>query len=247
MPNYPAKIAFQSGFIKIGLPLTNPTGKIRVKEKSKIYDYGKPFATRQNIINNNCYLEWQIGYDSLYPDAEGVVREIKFIRKGEVKYGSELTNILYIGIKNHIYPKSTIEDLLNFAGSVNKDKYIDMVADIQRTHGGSITLHGLEFQRIGETYPVFFLAGTGYDIEVEIKHKQRAVGSQSMIYVCLPIKGAIEKNIIGRTANPLEVLNYKVDSKENNFVYETFKVFALASHQHNEDIRNILNTMKKVL
>lgn len=38
------------------LPLTSPTGKVRVKRN------GKPLATRQEILTKNDEIEWQIAY-----------------------------------------------------------------------------------------------------------------------------------------------------------------------------------------
>jgi len=40
--NIPAKIFIRNGKLIIELPLTNPTGKIRVKRRSKTSNYGLP-------------------------------------------------------------------------------------------------------------------------------------------------------------------------------------------------------------
>ena len=45
------------------LPLTKPTGKIRLKLRNSFCEYGNPFAPRQNPISLRTYIEWQIGYD----------------------------------------------------------------------------------------------------------------------------------------------------------------------------------------
>jgi len=46
-----AKFIQSDDEIYIELLLTQPTGKIRVKERSLFYEYGLPFATRQNKIS----------------------------------------------------------------------------------------------------------------------------------------------------------------------------------------------------
>ncbi len=247
MPNIPAKISFdQKGFINIELPITSPTGKIRVKEKTDTYEFGMPLATRQKDISSTSYIEWQIGYDNENLSNEGVIKEIEFIRKGETKYGFELSNILYTGIRNSVFPANIITELLTFATSISKEYYADIIANIERNYKGPFNLGGLELHRIEEIYPVFYYIGDDYNIELVIKHKQRAVGYQAMIYVCLPLSGAIP-NVIGRKAEPKEHVNYRVNQTSNNFVYDAFKVFALASSQHNEDMRNILTAISKLI
>ena len=49
--------------IKVAIPLTSQTGKIRVKSRDIWYGYGYPVATRQKEFELNFYIEWQIGYD----------------------------------------------------------------------------------------------------------------------------------------------------------------------------------------
>src|SRR6185436_20754428 len=52
-----------SQFIKIILPLTSHSSKIRVKKRKDIFYQGIPLATRQEKITSDCYFEWQISYD----------------------------------------------------------------------------------------------------------------------------------------------------------------------------------------
>ena len=49
--------------ILVDIPLTTPTGKIRIKSRSMFYEYGAPHATRREPFTQNNYVEWQIGYD----------------------------------------------------------------------------------------------------------------------------------------------------------------------------------------
>ncbi|MBU1298424.1 MAG: hypothetical protein KKF20_04495 [Bacteroidetes bacterium] len=89
MPNKPAIIKYENDYIKIGLSITNPTGKIRVKKKENRLEFGEPVSTRKYLLDESCYIEWQIGYDNPNQDEDGVVKEIKFERKGEIKFGYE--------------------------------------------------------------------------------------------------------------------------------------------------------------
>lgn len=251
MPNLPAKIDLKDLIngdktICIKLPVTNPTGKIRVKRRLQDYELGEPIATRQAVIDEYCYLEWQIGYDSRDPADESSIEEITFTRKGEIKYGSELTKIYYLGLLNGIFQENSIESLLQFAHNINDEQYFEKQLSVSRIEKGDFSFLGLNFKKIEEKYPLLILKGSGYDIEVIVRHKQRAVGFQSMIYVCLPIN-VMNERIMGRTAEAKEYVSLNVSENINNFVYDAFKVFSLASKQHNEDIINILNSIKMSL
>ncbi len=246
MPNYPATIEVDDSSIIIGLPLTTPKGKTRIKVKSDSLDFGTPFYTGRHAINENCYAEWQIGYDNPDPDAEGVVRDVKFYGRGERKYGAELTAILYYGLTNKIFAEGMLNDLVSFANSVSQEDFIEENVSISRVTLGSKALKGLTFHIIEEKYPLYLLVKSDYEIEVVVQHKQRAVGYQAMIYVCLPIKNAEEK-VVGRLAKPKEFIHFKVNQATNNFVSDAFKVFSLASKKHNEDIKSILAAINGIL
>ena len=60
-----AKIVNTLDELFVELPMVQPTGKVRVKERSFFSEYGRPVATRQVNITQSCYVEWQIGYDLL--------------------------------------------------------------------------------------------------------------------------------------------------------------------------------------
>ncbi|MBR4762106.1 MAG: restriction endonuclease, partial [Clostridia bacterium] len=58
----------KKGEIKVAIPLTTPTGKARIKRRSKSNEYGIPVSTRSAPFCRNCYVEWQIGYDVVKSD-----------------------------------------------------------------------------------------------------------------------------------------------------------------------------------
>jgi len=80
--------------VRVRLPLTDVTGKVRVKEKSSD-GFGLPVAPSKTSLGKKYYLEWQIGYDIPNTNSPSVVPEIKFIRNGETKYGHELAKIIF--------------------------------------------------------------------------------------------------------------------------------------------------------
>lgn len=60
-----AKVVNSMNELFVNLPLTKPTGKIRVKKRSFFAEYGEPIAPRQVPMSQSAYVEWQIGYDLL--------------------------------------------------------------------------------------------------------------------------------------------------------------------------------------
>lgn len=51
------------GKILVDVPLTEQSGKFRVKVREAVNEHGRPAATRQEAFTKNHYVEWQIGYD----------------------------------------------------------------------------------------------------------------------------------------------------------------------------------------
>lgn len=246
MPNIGATIQFKNGEIVLGLPITTPTGKIRVKRKEDKFDFGAPVASKQTVLDENCYIEWQIGYDNPDENAEGVVQKIQFIRKGEPKFGYELTSIFWMGLMEKVFDKNRVDELLSFANSIQPDDLIEENSQITRNNINDKIIKNINFHIIEEKYPVYLLAKDDYEIDVVLRHKQRAVGYQSMIYLWLPIKNA-ENDLTGRTAGTKEFAYFKISEDKNSFVFDTIKIFSLASKQHNEDMKNILLAIKQKL
>ena len=70
-------ISTTTNAIRVRLPLTDVTGKVRVKEKSSD-GFGLPVAPSKTVLDGKIYLEWQIGYDIPNTNSPSVVPEIKF-------------------------------------------------------------------------------------------------------------------------------------------------------------------------
>ncbi len=97
--NIPAKIFIRNGRLIIELPLTNPTGKIRVKRRSETSNYGLPIATRTEKFTENDYVEWQISYATQNPPDESKVDDVVI---NDNQIGFELTKLLAEGMKLQI-------------------------------------------------------------------------------------------------------------------------------------------------
>ena len=79
--------------LRVRLPLTDVSGKVRPKERTPD-GYGEPLAPTKTVLGEKHFLEWQIGYDTREADAPNVVKAIQFVRKGETKFGAELSKLL---------------------------------------------------------------------------------------------------------------------------------------------------------
>jgi hypothetical protein len=82
------------------IPLTETTGKTRIKTRSFFNEYGFPVATRTTPFNQLCYVEWQIGYDVVTTKADKLnlttLKDRKFIgANGKEKCLYELSEYVY--------------------------------------------------------------------------------------------------------------------------------------------------------
>ena len=93
--DYKQVLVFTNGdSVRVRLPLTDVTGKVRVKEQTPD-GFGIPVAPSKSSLGEKHYIEWQIGYDIPNTNSPSLVPQIKFARDGETKYGHELSKIIF--------------------------------------------------------------------------------------------------------------------------------------------------------
>ena len=81
-------------------------------------------------------------------------------------------------------------------------------------------------------------------IEIIIKEKQKAIGIQPMLYLCIPIKLVEEyPEIENKLAEIKQKATYLITKNNFQFVIETIKIFSILSRKHQKDIINILQTI----
>lgn len=247
-----AKVVVSNEELKVMLPLTKPTGKIRIKERSFFGDYGLPVAGRTQSLGQTNYVEWQIGYDLLANEAnrpKTTLQDSTFTNyKDECKYAYELSEMLYYSVKHGLLNVEQIKDtydlIKNVSGADTLEKREDMA--ICRTNPQPTNVNGVDFFRMTVKYPMLVHKFGQYDIyaEVIIKEKQRAVGAQAMLYVCLPITSLrFKKNIIGRTLDAKETADWVVGADEAALALELFRVFGMLSPKHRFDVLAILRML----
>jgi hypothetical protein len=225
--------------VLVRLPLTDVTGKVRVKERTAD-GLGVPVAPTRTKLGKGHYLEWQIGYDSPGTNGPSSVPQIRFIRKGETKYGHELSKLLLDALALGLITTNDLQREIArlpklAAKSFEEHEVIAMEAAQKPDESG--------FSRSVQRVPQFIRMTDAGAVQIELKPKQRAVGYQAMVYVCLPMDQTLDARGEPRktsTAKSKETVFYRFDRNNAAFLLDIVRAFAMASKQHNEDIEKIL-------
>ncbi len=196
------------------LPITLPTSKVRVKRNDE------PIAVRQNELKDDDLLEWQISY----------------YKEGKVLI--EAGKMLELSYKRNILTKGELEELKEYIEKI--PKLFDESFEIIKEEMGKEFLG--EFQIIFRHVPIIHKElDNGCFIEAELKHKQRAVGYQPMLYIFIPVKNVITEGftdpLSGRSAKLKEIVKWFPTKKD---VEGTIKTFAVLSQKHRDDIIEII-------
>ena len=243
--NIPAKIFAENERLIIKLPLTNPTGKIRIKRRSKTSNYGIPIATRETSFTNEDYVEWQISYATQNRPDDSKVEDVVINNE---QIGFELTKLLYEGSILGILSTDDFNEMEGFINDVQdkdtleENERIIRENKLQEIKGG--------FKKFEEKTPVFIKKNdeNGYFVEIILKHKQRAVGLQAMVYLCIYIEKLVDENgksLMGRTATTKEFGKIEITTENKELIKDVVKAFAIASQVHKRDILSILRQVEE--
>jgi hypothetical protein len=238
--DYKQVLIFTNGdSVRVRLPLTDVTGKVRVKEKSSD-GFGLPVAPSKTLLNTNYYLEWQIGYDIPNTNSPSVVPEIKFIRNGETKYGHELSKIIFEAVRIGILSTNDLVREIEALKKIQPGEFEESQA-VQVEVSTNAAADG--FQSAVQRLPQFTKSTPHGWVQIQIKQKQRAVGYQPMVYVCLPMSEVLAMDGLPRktgSAKSKETVYYDFTRANSDLLLDIIQAFGIASQQHNEDIRQIL-------
>jgi R.Pab1 restriction endonuclease len=232
-------ITTQTNCIRVRLPLTDVTGKVRVKEKSSD-GFGLPVAPSKTILGEKDYLEWQIGYDIPNTNSPSVVPEIKFIRNGETKYGHELSKIIFEAVRIGILSTNDLIRAIEALEKIQPSEFEESQA-VQVEVSTNAAADG--FQSAVQRLPQFTKSTPHGWVQIQLKQKQRAVGYQAMVYVCLPMAEVLAMDGSSRkpgSAKSKETVYYDFTRANSDLLLDIIHAFGIASQQHNEDIRQIL-------
>ena len=225
--------------VRVRLPLTDVTGKVRVKEKSSD-GFGLPVAPMKTLLNGKFYLEWQIGYDIASTNSPTVVPGIKFIRNGETKYGHELSKIIFEAVRLGIISTNDLIREIDSLKKVQPNEFEESQA-VQVEVSSNTAADG--FQSAIQRLPQFTKTTPHGWVQIQLKQKQRAVGYQAMVYVCLPMNEVLTMDGSPRKASNAkskETVYYDFTRANSDLLLAIIHAFGIASAQHNEDMRNIL-------
>ncbi|MBR5575439.1 MAG: R.Pab1 family restriction endonuclease [Alphaproteobacteria bacterium] len=247
-----AKVVNTEKDLYVELPMVQPMGKVRVKKRSFFSEYGQPVATRQVEITSDCYVEWQIGYDLLKNEENEQKTSLKdFVfknYKGENKYLYELCEIVYYSYKKGLLSLAQIKKIYEDVVSLSDNETFEQLDSIciSRTDPKETIINGVNFYKMTVSYPLLVHKFGEYEIfaEIVVKEKQRAVGTQAMLYVCLPVNVLkFDVEPMGRTLESKEVARWVIGKSEAELSMEMFRIFGMLSPKHKKDVGAILETM----
>lgn len=245
-----AKVVSTSSRLFVNLPLTKPTGKIRLKRRSFFAEYGEPIAPRQTPLSQSSYVEWQIGYDLLATEENKEKTSLKDWTfrnyKGESKFAYELSEIVLYARQHGLIDDREISKCISDIKSVQDASTFEETSAISRTNPRETIINGLPFFEMKVSYPLFVHRFGQYDIfaEIMIREKQRAVGTQAMLYVCLPITTlTFPQAPLGRTLEAKECAEWHIKREEAALSLELFRVFGMLSPKHKHDVLSILEML----
>lgn len=249
-------IIINNNKIIVTIPLTSSSGKIRIKERSVLNQYGIPVATKTKPFTQSCYVEWQIGYDVVTDDADKfsltTLPNDKFIgANGKEKALYEMSEFIKYFYDWGMINRQRLQDIKVYLESLTSDNFLDNPIThpelaIKRTEFVNRTINGFNFLWSQVEYPLLAYKFNQFEIlaEITIREKQRAIGTQPMLYLCFPITELENsENLLGRTANAKEVANFIINEYNIQIFLEMLKLFGTLSPNHNKDIISIINVI----
>lgn len=247
-----AKIEYDGKNLAVSLPMTQPTGKIRIKTRTFFGEYGNPVAARQEKLNQKCYVEWQIGYDMLATkdniDKTTLSDKTFENYKSEVKFAYELSEILFYSYKLGLLSDDEIKETYDYIKAIPDNNLIDTIDSmrITRTNPIETTINDIDFYEMKVAYPLIVHKFGKYDIYSEVmnREKQRGVGVQPMLYVCIPITElSFNKEPLGRMLESKECSKWIIKEDEAKLSLELFKIFGMLSKKHQYDVLAIMQVL----
>ena len=254
--------------IFVDIPLTTQSGKTRVKVRNGIHECGYLVATRQDPFSTNHYIEWQIGYGVDASDKDKLklskLPNIKFDDcNGKTKALYELSEYFYYFVELGFINKSDIEHLKSHLQEHmnNPCSFFDSQDAFKVSKGSVSPPHiqylpttnktGWIYQYIINPMLAYHLEDVNIWIEIISKEKQRAVGIQPMLYVCIPIGNLQPKpgypGFFGRPAYQNECACLTLDFSYKEFLLETLRIFGTLSANHNHDVWSIVDVISNKL
>lgn len=242
------RIVDKEKYVEVSLPIISQ-GKFRFKNRNDIQDFGEGFGPSKVKVQENSYLEWQIGYDTIIGknQKETILNTENFKFKGDNnkdKYPYELSEIAFLMCKNRIISK---EEIIKLYEEIRKIKrFLKDEFKIESQKEENKKFNNIEFLSSSIKLPTFVLEDkeTKLVIEIMIQKQQYATGVQPMVYVDVPVNAFINKDdIINHTSKDTPFGNINFDSSFKNVIFNLFLCFGMCSQAHNHDVQEILKVI----
>lgn len=154
---------------------------------------------------------------------------------------NELAEIFKRALKLGVVNENDIQGLLKFnCGSGAVD--IEAQYNVKCVYSGQTISD--DFKHFRQEYPMFIKEiDRDSFAEIVLKPKQKAVGYQSMIYLCIYLKAAADSSggsVIGRIAKSGETVRVQLTKEQ---LIATAKSFIIASADHSWDMKEILKSL----
>ncbi len=239
--------------IEVAIPLTKGTGKIRIKKRSVLNEYGIPVPTRKEPIGQKCYIEWQIGYDAVADDAAKIektkFKDLFFTgANGKKKTLYELSEYIKYFYDWKIIAKKDLLAIRRSLQALKEDDFLDRNPELVIKRSSFLTkkINGFDFLKTSVEYPLLVYNFGKYDIiaEIKITEKQYAIGTQPMLYLCFPVTELNDsRTIIGRVAEAKEEAGFVICKDNIGVFLKMIHLFGTLSKNHNQDVISIIDVI----
>jgi len=239
--------------IAVAIPLTMGTEKTRIKKRNILNEYGLPVATKREPFSQQCYVEWQIGYDALTTDIDRLSKTTLMDKtftgsNGKSKALYELSEYIYHFYQWGVIVREKLEDIKNFITGIEHKHLLDVNKDyvIDRSHPIPQKIFDIYFEYTQVKYPLLIHKYPPFEVftEIKISEKQYAVGVQPMLYFCFPITELkTDVPLLGRVAKTKEFAEFEINTSNINVFLETLKIFGILSKNHNLDVISIIDVI----
>lgn len=117
---------------------------------------------------------------------------------------------------------------------------------ISRTSPVETVINDIDFYEMKVSYPIIVHKFGNYDIHTEVmnREKQRGVGVQPMLYVCIPVTMlSFDTDPLSRVLQSKETSDWVIGKPEAQLSLELFRIFGMLSNKHRHDVLAILEKM----
>ncbi|MCL0081841.1 R.Pab1 family restriction endonuclease [Dehalococcoidia bacterium] len=207
MPEY-CDVEYANERLVCHLPITTLTSKVRVLRANQ------PVATRQTPLQKDDIVEWQISYF-----ADEHTRLV------------ELGRLLDLAYRHNLIAKHRLSSFLTEIRAQREffaEKYAITLGEFVGEFYG--------FNVLRKQVPILVKEVNGVLVWVELRHKQRAVGFQPMLYLRIPMQ-AVSPSLVGQVAGPRQIVTWQPTP---SILFPTAKAFSIASGKHKADMVSIV-------